>query len=149
MSFSSLTELLVAFIDYVLIHYNAIDKAKVLHRDISLLNLLLTSWDRSRKAHRLDFLNDLAPETHMCLQSQMKDITYHSFLTDWGYAVPLDIPHTPAELLAYQAASGSAPSTPACNLPPTSPILLPSNQPSELGDNSVPVRISVPSNDQD
>ncbi|KAF9235102.1 hypothetical protein BU15DRAFT_78334 [Melanogaster broomeanus] len=40
-SFSCLGELLVAFVDYVTAHQEALEKAHILHRDISLLNLLL------------------------------------------------------------------------------------------------------------
>ncbi|KAF8547253.1 hypothetical protein OG21DRAFT_1490386 [Imleria badia] len=39
--FTSLGELLVAFLDYVVAHKNALRIAHVLHRDISLINLLL------------------------------------------------------------------------------------------------------------
>ena len=89
----------------------------------------------------MDFLDDLPPETRMCLRSRMKDIAYRGLLADWGYSVPLDAPHTQAEIA--QASSKSTPSIPPRNLPPTSPISPLSNQPSESGEDLVPVRVSI------
>ncbi|KAI6028251.1 hypothetical protein EDC04DRAFT_2605729 [Pisolithus marmoratus] len=93
MAFSSLTQLLIAFLDYVQIHKDAIVKVKVLHHDISLLNLLLILWDASQDdSCCLDFLNQLLPETHEHLQAKIQELPYQGFLVDWGYAVPLDVP---------------------------------------------------------
>ena len=104
---------------------------------VCYINLLLVLWDPSSQNRRLDFLDDLPPETHMRLQSRMKDIAYRGLLADWGYSVPLDASHTQAEIA--WASSKSTPSIPPRNLPPTSPISLLSNQPSESGEDSVPV----------
>ncbi|KAI5984240.1 hypothetical protein EDC04DRAFT_2914418 [Pisolithus marmoratus] len=138
MSFSSLAQLLVAFIDYVLTHKDAIDKAKVLHCNISLLNLLLVHWSPSTNGdHCLDFLINLLLETCEHLQDKIWGLSYQGLLVDWGYATPLDAlapdsEHSPKAL----------PSTPPHNLPPTSPISLPHNL--ALGDDSVPIQISDP-----
>ncbi|KAI6026899.1 hypothetical protein PISMIDRAFT_109164 [Pisolithus microcarpus 441] len=138
MSFPSLAQLLITFIDYVLTHKDAIDKAKVLHRDISLLNLLLVHWSPSINDDRcLDFLIDLPPETCKCLQDKIRGLPYQGLLVDWGYAMPLDVPASDPEHIPK-----ASPSTPPHNAPPTSPISLPGNL--ALGDDSVPIQISDP-----
>ncbi|KAI6032441.1 hypothetical protein EDC04DRAFT_2898155 [Pisolithus marmoratus] len=77
MTFSSLVQLLIAFLDYVQIHKDAIIKVKVLHCDISLLNLLLILWDTSQDdSHCLEFLNQLPLETHECLQAKIWELPY-------------------------------------------------------------------------
>ncbi|KAF8836972.1 hypothetical protein BDN67DRAFT_1014227 [Paxillus ammoniavirescens] len=45
-------ELLVAFLNYVLVHKDAIEKAGILHRDISLLNLLIAFRKGDRDNYR-------------------------------------------------------------------------------------------------
>ncbi|KAI5988016.1 hypothetical protein EDD15DRAFT_2199193 [Pisolithus albus] len=143
MAFSSLAQLLIAFLDYVQIHKDAIVKAKVLHRDISWLNLLLVVWDASRgDSHCLDFLDHLLPETHEHLQAKIQEIPYRGFLTDWGYAVPIDVPQTEAYTTPEPEGPSTSPSTPHHDAPPTSPISPPNTSTSV--DNSVPVRIPVP-----
>ncbi|KAI5986625.1 hypothetical protein EDD15DRAFT_2373072 [Pisolithus albus] len=148
MAFSSLAQLLIAFLDYVQIHKDAIVKAKVLHRDISLLNLLLVIWDASRgDSHRLDFLDHLPPETREHLQAKIQEIPYRGFLADWGYAVPIDVPQTEAYTTPEPEGPSTSPSTPHHDAPPTSPISPPNTSTSV--DNSVPVRIPVPSEGTD
>ena len=116
----------------------------VLHHDISLLNLLLVLWDSSGDGNwRLDFLNNLPPDTRMRLRAKMKDsIMHHCLLTDWGYTVPLDTSQAQAEPLCTLQLM---PPTPPCDLPPTSPVSQPSNQPPEMGDDSITVHVSIPS----
>ena len=83
--FSSLAELLVVFIDYVLsrhnvyfayrlltlrsVHKNAVEKARILHRDMSLLNFLLVQWNRSDAEYSWDFVHSshLSPEAQESL----------------------------------------------------------------------------------
>ena len=83
--FSSLAELLVAFIDYVLskspcmlcfylltpysVHKDRILKANVLHCDMSLLNFLLILWNRSDAEYSWDFVRSshLLPEAQESL----------------------------------------------------------------------------------
>ncbi|KIK19916.1 hypothetical protein PISMIDRAFT_106732 [Pisolithus microcarpus 441] len=133
MLFPSLAQLLIAFIDYVLTHKDAIDKAKVLHHDISLLNLLLIHWSPSINDDCcLDFLIDLPPETCEHLQDKIQGLPYRGLLADWGYAVPLDVPAPDPEHIPK-----ASPSTPPHNAPPTSPISLPGNLAS--GDDSDPI----------
>jgi len=114
----------------------------VLHCDISLLNLLFVLWDPLGDGDWcLDFLDDLPPDTHMCLWTKMKDsITYCGLLADWGYAVPLDTFQTQAEPMCT---SQLTPPTPPCNLPLTSSVSLPSHQSSEMGDDSITICISA------
>ncbi|KAI6039269.1 hypothetical protein EDC04DRAFT_2895514 [Pisolithus marmoratus] len=77
MTFSSLMQLLISSLDYVQIHQDAIIKVKVLHHDISLLNLLLILWDTSQDdGCCLDFLDQLLPETHENLQAKIQELPY-------------------------------------------------------------------------
>ena len=104
--FSSLAELLVAFIDYVLskslcilhfylltpysVHKDAILKANVLHRDMSLLNFLLVLWNRSDTEYSWDFVRSshLSPEAQESLLRKLEGVSHQGHLADWGYAVP-------------------------------------------------------------
>ncbi|KAI6162382.1 hypothetical protein EDD17DRAFT_1757518 [Pisolithus thermaeus] len=148
MAFSSLMQLLIAFLDYVQIHKDAIVKAKVLHHNISLLNLLLIIWDTSHgDTHHLDFLNHLPPETCKHLQAKIQEIPYQGFLADWGYAVLINVPQAEAYTTPEPKGPSTSPSTPHHDVPPTSPISPPNTSTSV--DNSVPIQIPVPSEGMD
>ena len=68
--------------------------AKILHRDMSLLNLLLVVWNRLETEYSLDFIDksDLPLQTREELRSKLEGIPHRGFLADWGYAVPFDVP---------------------------------------------------------
>ncbi|KIJ63916.1 hypothetical protein HYDPIDRAFT_168311 [Hydnomerulius pinastri MD-312] len=147
MFFTSLAELVVAFIDYVLSHRDAFEKASVLHHDISLLNLLIVVWDNINMDRRLDFLDHLPAEARKHLRSKLQNLPHQGFLADWGYAVPCDThldpslsqPSSESRPIATPKPAASSPlsspppepaaSSPLSSLPPelasTSPILPP------------------------
>ncbi|KAI6111917.1 hypothetical protein EV401DRAFT_1890587 [Pisolithus croceorrhizus] len=130
------------------IHKDAIVKAKVLHHNISLLNLLLIIWDTSHgDTHHLDFLNHLPPETCKHLQAKIQEIPYQGFLADWGYAVLINVPQAEAYTTPEPKGPSTSPSTPHHDVPPTSPISPPNTSTSV--DNSVPIQIPVPSEGMD
>jgi len=161
MDFSSLAELLVAFIDYVLsglwsiylssanwilaVHKDTIDKANILHRDISLLNLLLIGLDDDSS---FDFVihSHLSPETHQSLLHKLQRISHWGLLADWGYAVPLYAVKPPSPVDATtpafchqptSAVVSSSPLTPfTIDETPTSPVPVPD----DLDETVVPVR---------
>ncbi|KAI6016826.1 hypothetical protein PISMIDRAFT_15760 [Pisolithus microcarpus 441] len=161
MNFSSLAKLLVTFIDYVLIHKNVITKANILHRDISLLNLLLVSWNALEKDHSLKFLNNLPQATHQELLKKLVKLSCWGLLANWGYTVPLDAPCSGVDAAAqldltanatlYQSPeAGSSPLTslsPDSEAPPMSPVDVPlnilMNAASDLGKDTVPVQALV------
>jgi len=141
-----------------------IAKANILHRDISLLNLLLVSSNTLEKDHSLEFLDGLPSVAYERLVQKLEEIARRGFLADWGYAVPLDAPHTDATAASpigatikaltqpdlsvnTQHQSPVAPSSPLTSLstpdemPPTSPVVVPTlmNVASGLGENTVPV----------
>ncbi|KIJ67422.1 hypothetical protein HYDPIDRAFT_25878 [Hydnomerulius pinastri MD-312] len=70
-------------------HRDAVEKASVLHRDISLLNLLLVGWDNVNMDRRSDFLNHLPTGTRELLRSKLKNLPHRGLLADWGCAVPI------------------------------------------------------------
>ena len=104
--FSSLAELLVAFIDYVLskslcilhfylltpysVHKDATLKVNVLHHDMSLLNFLLVLWNCSDTKYSWDFVHSshLSLEAQESLLRKLEGVSHRGHLTDWGYAVP-------------------------------------------------------------
>ncbi|KAN0074443.1 hypothetical protein V8E55_011855, partial [Tylopilus felleus] len=49
--FRSLTELLVTFLDFVVVHKGALEKARILHCNISLVNLLLAFIPAEQSDH--------------------------------------------------------------------------------------------------
>lgn len=62
----------------------------ILHRDISLFNLLLALWDGS---DRLEFLDVLPEDIRGPLRERIKkDVSYRGLFADWGYAVPIESP---------------------------------------------------------
>ncbi|KIM57137.1 hypothetical protein SCLCIDRAFT_29083 [Scleroderma citrinum Foug A] len=87
--FSCLGELLVAFLDYVVAHKQAFEKAGILHRDISLVNLFLTSVTH-RSNHR-EFIQRISGQFRHkqdTLCTRIGDLKWCGLLGDWGYAVP-------------------------------------------------------------
>ncbi|KAI6101840.1 hypothetical protein F5141DRAFT_1065808 [Pisolithus sp. B1] len=130
------------------VHKDAIVKAKVLHHDISLLNLLLVLWDTSwDDSCHLDFLDHLMPETHKHLQAKIQEIPYRGFFVDWGYAILIDVPQAEAYTTPEPEGPSTSPSTPHHDALPTSPISPPNTLTSV--DNLVPIRIPVPSEGTD
>ncbi|KAF8833164.1 hypothetical protein BDN67DRAFT_1017870 [Paxillus ammoniavirescens] len=89
MKICCLAELVVAIIDCVLSHKDAIEKANVYHRNISLLNLLLVAWDMKNCC--VDFLEMFPIEERKRLLPKIRNLPHHGFLANWGYAVPLHI----------------------------------------------------------
>ncbi|KAI6000007.1 hypothetical protein EDD15DRAFT_2362544 [Pisolithus albus] len=88
--FSSLAELLVGLIDCLKAHFDAFEIAGVLHRDISLFNLLLFVLVNGDEC-RIDFLQSNVLDDTECTQLEEKikaQVTRRSLLADWGYAVP-------------------------------------------------------------
>ena len=119
--------------DLLKVHKDVINKVKVLHHNISLLNLLIIAWYSSGDGNQcLNFLNFLPQDIHVCLQTKIKNIMYCGLLGDWVYTIPLDVPSCIPQ---------SMPPTSSLSLPPTFPALPPKHQPS--GDPYIPVHISV------
>ncbi|KAI5980660.1 hypothetical protein EDD15DRAFT_2381694 [Pisolithus albus] len=88
--FSSLAELLVGLIDCLKAHFDAFEIAGVLHRDISLFNLLLYVLANGDEC-RIDFLqsNVLDDAERTRLEEKIKaQVTRRGLLADWGYVVP-------------------------------------------------------------
>lgn len=83
-----------SLIDYrVLAHRDAVRKARILHRDISLLNLLVIIWDGTQAEDRLEFLDQLPEKTRDHLRQRIKaSVSHRGLLADWGYAVPIELP---------------------------------------------------------
>ncbi|KAI6001512.1 hypothetical protein EDC04DRAFT_2611980 [Pisolithus marmoratus] len=126
----------------VKVHKDAISKAKVLHCNISILNLLLVPWDASQDdSCHSDFLDHLLPETCKHLQAKIWEIPHRGFLTDWGYAVLLNILQTDGYNTPELEGASTTPSTPHHDVLLTSPIS-PSNN-STSSDKLVPVQIPV------
>jgi len=72
------------------VHKDAIEKANILHRDMSLLNFLLISWNRMDPEYSWDFVRSshLLPEAQESLLRKLEGISRQGHLADWGYAVP-------------------------------------------------------------
>ncbi|KAI5994537.1 hypothetical protein EDC04DRAFT_2910536 [Pisolithus marmoratus] len=93
--FSCLGELLVAFLDYIVAHKNAVEITHVLHCDISLFNLLLAFV--TQRSDHLEFVQRMsslsaADQTALC--TRIVSIKQRGVLADWGYAVPMAEPTT-------------------------------------------------------
>lgn len=101
--FNSLAELLVALVDclggaskpvspepkhsLLVVHRNALRRAGILHRDISLFNLLLVLAIHNDLGE--DFLGALQVEPEKAeLQGKIQKLSRRGLLCDWGYAVP-------------------------------------------------------------
>ena len=110
----------------------------ILHRNISLLNLLAI---QNGSDCCLDFLGALSPEIRECLLPKLRTMAYRGLLGDWGYAVPLAEAHfnTGSEPIAD-------PSSPHPLSPPTSPISVPNDLDFQCN-NFIPVR-AMPSLDE-
>ncbi|KIJ11755.1 hypothetical protein PAXINDRAFT_15338 [Paxillus involutus ATCC 200175] len=145
MFFTSLAELVVAFIDYVLSHRDAFEKASVLHRDISLLNLLIVIWDNINVDRRLDFLDHLPTEAREHLRS--KPSSELRPIPEPAASSPLSSPPPkPAAPSPPPKPAASSPlSDPPTQLASTSPILLPAadNTLETINYKSVPVQRSA------
>ncbi|KAI6107692.1 hypothetical protein EV401DRAFT_2077013 [Pisolithus croceorrhizus] len=94
-AFSCLGELLVAFLDYIVAHKNAVEITHVLHCNISLFNLLLASV--TQRSDHLEFIQRMsslsaADQTPLC--TRVASVKQQGVLADWGYAVPMAEPTT-------------------------------------------------------
>ncbi|KAI9569117.1 hypothetical protein HD554DRAFT_657745 [Boletus coccyginus] len=92
LEFSSLGELLVAYLDYVVVHKNALEVPGVLHRDISPTNLFLT-LAKNRTDHS-KLMNDLSDEARQYLCRNIQNLQWRGILGDWGYAGPVALSST-------------------------------------------------------
>ncbi|KAG9315338.1 hypothetical protein JVU11DRAFT_4481 [Chiua virens] len=119
--FSSLGELLVAFLDCIIAHKNTVQLAQVLHCDISLVNLLLAIVTHAKKqrAHKQYLQCYLSTKTQLQLQQRIDTLSQQGILVDWGYTVPVPVPATPTP----PTDDTNDPSTPHSeSVPLTSPI---------------------------
>ncbi|KAI5990602.1 hypothetical protein EDD15DRAFT_2369663 [Pisolithus albus] len=127
--FSCLGELLVAFLDYIVAHKNAVEIARVLHCDISLFNLLLASvTQRSDHSEFVQRMSSLSAADQTALCTRIASVKRRGVLADWGYAVPM-----------------AEPTTITGSVTPTPPVEQPTQAEYESS-NSVPV---VPVNSKD
>ncbi|KAI5997072.1 hypothetical protein EDD15DRAFT_2364534 [Pisolithus albus] len=115
--FSCLGELLVAFLDYVVAHKNAVEVAHILHRDISLFNLFLADVTRRNDHKESMEMAGLPEEAWVELCERIAKLRRRGVLGDWGYAVPM-AEHTATRSDAAQFSDATD--------PPTSPIEVPS-----------------------
>ncbi|KAI5984419.1 hypothetical protein EDD15DRAFT_2375238 [Pisolithus albus] len=111
--FSCLGELLVAFLDYVVAHKNAVEVAHILHRDISLFNLFLADVTRRNDHKESMEMAGLPEEAWVELCERIAKLRRRGILGDWGYAVPM-AEHTATRSDAAQFSDATD--------PPTSPI---------------------------
>jgi len=72
------------------VHKDAVEKAHILHHNMSLLNFLLISWDSTDAEYSWDFVHSshLSPEAQDSLLRKLEGISRRGHLADWGYAVP-------------------------------------------------------------
>ncbi|KAF9227896.1 hypothetical protein BS17DRAFT_813772 [Gyrodon lividus] len=127
--FSCLGELLVAFLDYIVAHKYALQTAGVLHRDISLINLLL-AFRKTKRTNYQMFKDLLKAEAWKRLRDKLDCLTRQGILADWGYAVPVsldtatgptnkvvpDMPEPAAAMATDKYAPYSPPQTPTDSL---------------------------------
>ena len=90
-------------------HYDTVMIAGILHRDVSLGNLVLSRRCGPRSNHRR-FMHSLSTEQQDSLCKKIDHLLRRGVLVDWGYAVPVALPSTPID----DSFLG--------NGPPTSPI---------------------------
>ena len=97
------------------VHKDAIKKANILHRDMSLLNFLLILWNHSDAEYFWDFVcsSHLLPEAQDSLLQKLEGISHWGHLTDWGYAVPF-YPQNVANLTLHNDTDTKA-TTPECD----------------------------------
>ncbi|KAF8547632.1 hypothetical protein OG21DRAFT_1490051 [Imleria badia] len=91
--FHSLRELLVAFLDYIVAHKDAREMdareiARILHRDISLVNLLLAWRMKGRSCHKT-WMTNLSLDQRNLLKERINELQWCGVLADWGYVVLL------------------------------------------------------------
>ncbi|KAG6371473.1 hypothetical protein JVT61DRAFT_9503 [Boletus reticuloceps] len=133
LGFSSLGELLVAFLDCIVTHKNALEVAGVLHRDVSPANLFL-ALARNRTDHSVH-MSHLPDEAQERLCEKIRNLKWRGILGDWGYAVPV----------ATSSAITSSDTTSDVDVswsdaPPMSPIDADGSDPSVHYDDRVPAR---------
>ncbi|KAI6000082.1 hypothetical protein EDD15DRAFT_2362646 [Pisolithus albus] len=134
--FSCLGELLVAFLDYVVAHKNAVEVAHILHRDISLFNLFLASvTQRSDHKSFVERMTGLSTEAQVELCGRIAKLKQRGVLGDWGYAVPTSEHSSTANSDADHSSDASD--------PPTSPIEMVSQTASKTITNAVPRLVSI------
>ncbi|KAI6010586.1 hypothetical protein EDC04DRAFT_2610107 [Pisolithus marmoratus] len=117
--FSCLGELLIAFLDYVVAHKNAVKVAQILHHDISLFNFFLASVTQ-RNDHKefMEKVPSLSAEAQVELCKRIAKLKQQGILGDWGYAVPI-IRHTTTANSAEVSDTASSPTLPIKMLSPT------------------------------
>ena len=76
------------FGDLELAHFDALKAAGILHRDISLMNLILALRYGPRSNHSR-FMDKLHTEKRDALCRKIDSLGRRGVLVDWGYAVPV------------------------------------------------------------
>ena len=138
--FCCLGELLVAFLDYIaspyfvffsilidadissIAHLDAVEIARILHRDTSLMNLLLSRKTHFRSNHHR-FMGKLTTEQSECLCQKIDKLTRRGLLANWGYAVPTT-PPSPSP-----AINDPEPRLPGSSTTPNEPLLSVADEP--------------------
>lgn len=96
--FSSLGELLVAFLDCMVAHLDVVETAHVLHCDVSLTNLFLSSQNGHWSNHHR-FMENLGAQQKEHLSKRIDSLARRGVLAHWGSVVPIapsPLPPAPA-----------------------------------------------------
>ena len=134
-------------------HLDAVEIARILHHDTSLMNLLLSRRNGFRSNHS-KFMDRLSAEQKETLCKRIDNLARRGVLADWGYAVPIASSPSPSPAVNHPGSSTThqhlpsmineppsvadgVPTTDPFN-PPTSPIE-PPNTDANLCVNYVPV----------
>ena len=108
-------------------HKDAVEVAHILHRDLSLPNLILAP-PQGRSNHA-KFMHHLPISTREVLCARIEGLGRRGVLADWGYAVP-----TTECLSTSGLTTSDSPEPPACELSPCNPPTSPIEIPPEIGD---------------
>ncbi|KAF8546168.1 hypothetical protein OG21DRAFT_1528007, partial [Imleria badia] len=130
LEFSSIGELLVAFLNYTVTHKNAVEVAGVLHRDVSPSNLFFGKA-RNRTDHSVH-MEHLLDKDRERLCEETRNLKQRGILGDWGYTVPFATP-----VATTSSDSSSDVDIPRSDEIPTSPIEADASEPSVQYDNLV------------
>ncbi|KAF8124294.1 hypothetical protein EV363DRAFT_1299830 [Boletus edulis] len=104
-SFTSLAKFLVGLIDCICAHRDALKDACVLHRDISLFNLLLVAAMQSDLG--VDFVDHVLHGSERArIREKIQKLSRRGLLGDWGYAIP--VPNNSSPDSQPQAPSATA-----------------------------------------
>ncbi|KAG6369599.1 hypothetical protein JVT61DRAFT_14219 [Boletus reticuloceps] len=85
--FSSLRELLIAYLDHIIAHKDALEVAGVLHRDISPSNLFFAP--ARNQTNHCELMDHLSGKAQQCLCQKIENLHWRGTLGNWGYAVPV------------------------------------------------------------